>query len=272
MSKRYYWLKLNENFFEKEEVQIIEGMPNGEKYINFYLKLLLKSISSEGKLMFRSVIPYTPEMLATITRTDIDTVRVATDLFIKLGLMSKLSDGALFMVETQNMIGSETSSAKRVREHRQRKNNLTLQCNNEVTTGNKNVQKSNIEKEREIDIEKEKDIDIEKESSSNSNLEIYKYYEASGFGLLNKTLMEIIDAAIEIYGSVWVKDAMTEAVKQNKYKFSYAEGILRNWKAEGRKNNNGSNKQQDTTDKKYDGFKAKEFRGTEGTFDDSKIL
>ena len=267
MAKRYYWLKLNENFFEKEEVQVIEGMPNGEKYINFYLKLLLKSISTEGKLMFRSVIPYTPEMLATITRTDIDTVRVATDLFIKLGLMGKLSDGALFMVETQNMIGSETEWAKKKREYRE-KQNLLEEGQSEGQKKTLSDKRKRLEKEIEI----EKDIEIERESSSNSNLEIYKFYEASGFGLLNKTLMELIDAAIEIYGSVWVKDAMTEAVKQNKYKFSYAEGILRNWKAEGRNNKNGISKQHDAKDTKFNGFKAKEFKGSREEFNDSEIL
>lgn len=83
---------------------MIESRPNGEKHINFYLKLLRKSISTEGKLLFRDVIPYTPEMLASITNTDIDTVKVAIDLFLNLGLMDRLDDGALFMIETQNIL------------------------------------------------------------------------------------------------------------------------------------------------------------------------
>ena len=120
MSKRYYWLKLNENFFEREEIKIIEDMPNGKDYIIFYLKLLLKAIKTEGQLIFREVIPYTPNMLASITGTDIDTVRVATELFLKLGLMEKWDDGTLFMVEVQNMVGSETASRARVARHRQK--------------------------------------------------------------------------------------------------------------------------------------------------------
>ncbi len=120
ISKRYYWLKLNENFFEREEIKIIEDMPNGKDYIIFYMKLLLKSVGTEGVLKFRGIIPYTPEMLSSITNTDIDTVRVATDMFTKLELMEKWDDGTLFMAETQNMIGSETGWAKKKRLQREK--------------------------------------------------------------------------------------------------------------------------------------------------------
>lgn len=158
-SKKYYWLKLNENFFERDDIRVIENMPNGVLYINFYLKLLLKSIKTEGSLKFREVIPYTPEMLASVTNTDIDTVRVATKLFVDLNMMEMWDDGTIFMVETQNMIGSESSSAERVRRHREKKKleeekQLMLQCNDDET-------KSNTEKEIELDIDIEKEIDKE---------------------------------------------------------------------------------------------------------------
>ena len=107
-TQRYYWLKLQENFFERDEIKIIESMPNGKDYILFYLKLMLKSINDSGRLMFKNAIPYTPEMLSTITRTNIDVVRVAVDTFIGLGLMEKLDDGALFMGEVNKMLGTET--------------------------------------------------------------------------------------------------------------------------------------------------------------------
>ena len=78
-----------------------------------------------------------------------------------------------------------------------------------------------------------------KESSSSfTNKDIYDFYSKSGFGLLNKTLMEMLDADIEVFGKEWVKDALTEAVRNGKYKLSYAEGILRNWKANGRAKGN----------------------------------
>lgn len=149
-SKRYFWLKLNENFFEREEIKIIEDMKNGKDYIIFYMKLLLKSVAMEGKLIFRDIIPYTPEMLASITNTDVDTVRVATDLFLNLGLMEKWDDGTLFMSETQNMIGSETGWAKKKRLQRQNKDNV-LECPTEIDI------ELDIEKEIETHTEQEKE-------------------------------------------------------------------------------------------------------------------
>lgn len=121
MSKKYFWLKLNVDFFEREEVKLIENMPNGKEYIIFYMKLLLKSANSDGKLLFKDVIPYTEDMLATVTGINVDVVRTAVKLFLKLGLMQKLSDGALFMLETQKMIGCETEYAKKKREYREKK-------------------------------------------------------------------------------------------------------------------------------------------------------
>ena len=66
------------------------------------------------------------------------------------------------------------------------------------------------------------------------NKDIYDYYSKCGFGLLNEVLMNMLDSDIEMFGKEWVKDALTEAVRNGKYKLSYAEGILRNWKANGR--------------------------------------
>lgn len=189
-SKKYYWLKLNLDFFDREEVKLIENMPNGKEYIIFYMKLLLKSANSEGRLMFREVIPYTDDMLASITGTNIDIVRSAVKLFLSLGMMQKLDNGALFMHEVQNMIGCETEYAKKKREYREKKkleqldykdtsrqnednqedtyktyedNQQDIFLNNQDnflnTSDNVKTKKDNVRQEKEIDIEIEKDID-----------------------------------------------------------------------------------------------------------------
>jgi len=119
--KKFFWLKLKNNFFDREEIKLIEATQNGKDYIIFYMKLLLKSIENEGKLYFRNTIPYSPEMLATITNTNIDTVKVAVEMFLRLGLMEKWDDGTFFMIETQNMIGTETKWAQYKRESKKAK-------------------------------------------------------------------------------------------------------------------------------------------------------
>lgn len=187
MSKRYYWLKLNENFFEKEEIKVIENMQNGKDYIIFYMKLLLKSVGTSGKLLFRDVIPYTPEMLSSITGTSVDTVRVAIDMLTKLGLMDKWDDGTLFMNETQNMIGSETTAAIRKRKQREKEelegDDIKLLpevkkegCDN-VTDESQNSH-IEIEIDKEIDIDKDIDKELEKENKTKSNIAWSKILQA----------------------------------------------------------------------------------------------
>lgn len=150
--KKYYWLKLDKDFFKSHEIKIVESMPNGKDYILFYLKLLCESTSHEGTLRFSETIPYNDEMLSTITNTNVDIVKSAIKLFINLNMMEIWDDGTLYFNQMSKMIGSETGIAKRIREYRK---------NQEVT----NVLQSNLE----IDIEKELDKDIELDNNKKEN-------------------------------------------------------------------------------------------------------
>lgn len=156
-NKRYFWLKLQSNFFDRDDVKLVESMDNGKDYVIFYMKLILKSINSNGKLRFKDTIPYNEKMLSHLTSTNIDIVRSALGVFIELGMMERWDDGTLFMNETANMIGSETSVAQRVRDSRARKaeedkHPKLLQCNSNETKSN-----TEIEKELDIDLEIEED-------------------------------------------------------------------------------------------------------------------
>ena len=164
-SKKFYWLKLNRNFFKRHDIRIIEEMSNGKDYVLFYLKLLLESIDHEGSLRFSDTIPYNEQMLSVITNTNVDIVRSAMKLFTELNMVEIFDDHTIYMAEVEKMIGSESESAERVRRFRQKQQ--ALLCNG-------NVRKSNIEKE----IEKEKDIDtdieIERENECSFDQPIHK--------------------------------------------------------------------------------------------------
>ncbi len=147
--KKYYWLKLKRDFFKRHDIQIIESMPNGKDYVLFYLKLMVESIDHEGALRFSQAIPYNEQMLSVITNTNIDTVRAALELFGALGMVEILDDKTIYMSEVTRLIGSESSSAERVRKHREAK---ALQCNANVTG-------SNTEKEKDKEIELETELD-----------------------------------------------------------------------------------------------------------------
>lgn len=154
--KRYYWLKLDKDFFKRHDIKIIEKMPNGKDYILFYLKVLCESTSHEGYLRFSETIPYNEEMLATITDTNIDIVRSAVKIFTELKMMTVMDDGTYYFEQVQKMIGSETGSAARQREYREKK---SLQIGINATMS----QQCRLEKDIDIEIDKDKELDIEKE-------------------------------------------------------------------------------------------------------------
>lgn len=145
MAEKYYWLKLKRDFFKRHDIRIIESMPNGKDYILFYLKLLCESIDHDGNLRFSEQIPYNEDMLATITNTNVDIVRVAIKIFSELGMMEILDDGTYFMNEVNRMIGSETAWAEKKRIYRQ-------SIEDKSRTKKDNVRQE-IEKEIDIDID-----------------------------------------------------------------------------------------------------------------------
>ena len=119
-NKKYYYLKLKDNFFESEELVILQSMPDGYIYSDILMKLYLKSLKSEGRLMFKEHIPYNPTMLATVVRHPVALVEKALTLFKDLGLVDVLDNGAIFMLDIQNFIGKGSSEADRVKQYRER--------------------------------------------------------------------------------------------------------------------------------------------------------
>ncbi len=117
-NKKYYYMKLKEDFFDTEEMIVLEGIQDGYIYSNILLKLYLKSLKTNGRLMLRDLIPYNAEMIANITRHNVSSVKVALDLFKKLGLIEVLDDGAIYMKDIQNFVGSSSSEADRKRIYR----------------------------------------------------------------------------------------------------------------------------------------------------------
>ena len=120
-SKKYYWLKFKKDFFNQPEIQILESMPNGSDYIVFYLKLLCKSIETEGKLRLTEKIPYNETTLSNTTNMNIDTVRCAIVALQDLELIEIFEDGTIYLDDIKDMTGCETEWAGKKREYRKNK-------------------------------------------------------------------------------------------------------------------------------------------------------
>ena len=96
-NRKYYYLKLKENYFDEDAIVLLESMQDGILYSNILLKLYLKSLKNGGKLQLDENILYTAQMIATITRQQVGTVERALQIFLKLGLVEPLQNGALYM-------------------------------------------------------------------------------------------------------------------------------------------------------------------------------
>ena len=102
-NRKYYYLKLKENYFDEDAIVLLESMQDGILYSNILLKLYLKSLKNGGKLQLDENIPYTAQMIATITRQQVGTVERALQIFMKLGLVEPLQNGALYIHELRLM-------------------------------------------------------------------------------------------------------------------------------------------------------------------------
>ena len=114
-NRKYYYLKLKENFFDSDSIVLLEDMKDGILYSNILLKLYLKSLKNGGKLQLDEHIPYTAQMIATLTRHQIGTVERALEIFRQLGLVEQLDSGTFYMTDIELMIGQSSTEAERKR-------------------------------------------------------------------------------------------------------------------------------------------------------------
>ena len=166
-NRKYYYLKLKDNFFDGDSIVLLENMQDGILYSNILLKLYLKSLKNGGRLQLDEHIPYTAQMIATLTRHQIGTVERALNIFRQLGLVEELDGGLLYMTDIELMIGQSSTEAERKRAARlenkalwpTRTNggHLSDICPPEIEIKKEIDIESDIESEIESEIEREKD-------------------------------------------------------------------------------------------------------------------
>lgn len=156
MAKRYYWLKLPDNFFQQKPIKKLRKIAGGDTYTVIYLKMLLVAIKQDGRLYFDGVEDDFYEELALELDEDTENVRITVQFLLVQGLMELIDESQYLLSAANEMVGSETSSAKRVREYRDRK---ALQCNTDVTQCNKMKQNGNGEKKKREEIDTREEIE-----------------------------------------------------------------------------------------------------------------
>lgn len=240
-NKRFYWIKLRENFFQQETIDWLMEQENGSAYIVLYLKMCLLTANTSGELI-RTIgdmtIPYEPKKISQKTGFDIDTVNVALSLFKHLGLIEETQEGIPVMPEVKNMVGSESESAARVRKYRKKKK--ALQSNTDVT---KKALQSNVEirdksieyRDKSIEYREEKVESRKKETGTSDDglKDAVNAYRKNIYPMPGEMDLEKLKTLVDDFGSDIVVKAIDRAVTRNKRSLAYIHGILKRWQADG---------------------------------------
>lgn len=228
-NKKYYYLRVKENFYDSDEMIILESMPDGFLYSNILIKLYLRSLKNNGKLMFNDRIPFNSEMLSKITRHPVAVVEKAVSIFKEMNLIDVLDNGAIFMLDIESFIGKSNTEADRKRDYRRR----IEKEKQKILLGHLSGQMSD-EHPPELEIEKEKDIEIEKDIEKNTLKIIVDEYQSRISpidGIQFETLKEFI--TLDGMEPDVVLKAISLAADNGKRNFSYIRAILQNWKNDG---------------------------------------
>ena len=268
--KRYYWLRLHKDFFQKKEIKRLRRVAGGDTYTIIYLKMLLRSIIDGGKLFFDGYEDTFVSELALDIDEDEQNVQITVNYLLKNGLLIECENDEYYLPEANNNTGSETAAASRMRKLREKSkdpecNNVTPLCNNvtpmlqecsqslQTCYGEIEIEKEIDNRDRDIDIVRHRDRDItisttrenkEIENSQSltpmSNIDIYDLWTNS-FGVISSFVKGSLDDLIAEYGLVNVADALRIAKERGKSRVQYVEGILKNQRLEnGANGRNGS--------------------------------
>ncbi|AMQ65726.1 replication initiation protein [Streptococcus phage 9871] len=253
-NQKYYYMRLKQDFFETEEMIILESMQDGYLYSNILLKLYLRSLKRDGKLMFNDTIPYSAEVLATVTRHSVGTIEKAMDVFQKLGLVEVMDDGAIYMLQIQEYIGKSSTEAERKKRYRdrikleKREKNEALENLGHLSTkesGHLSGHSSTRDRDRDRDrnkIDIKTEVEVEERNgqmssataADKSNLNIFEYYQER-IGLLDGFQLQKLEEyqVIDRLEPELIKIAIDKAADNSKRSFGYVNSILKSWAQNG---------------------------------------
>ena len=135
VERKFYWIKLTEDFMMSDAVDFLMGQKDGANYVVLYQMLCLKTMNSNGELQRKLgefIVPFDEEKIQRDCKYfEIDTIRVALELYKKLGLIYENQNGIFVISDYKNLVGKEGGSAKRMRALRERKS--ASHCDKKVT-------------------------------------------------------------------------------------------------------------------------------------------
>lgn len=164
MEKKFFWLKLRETFFNETYIKAMRTFKNGDILVLTYLEMALYSLKSNGVIERGELTPSLADEISIAINEPVARVKKTIEMLTK-ARVAELDGDRLYLTEMMKLMGSESTSAERMRRLRYKKSDETgvtpaSQCDSAVTSP---VTKSVT---TEIELEKEKEIEIEIDSDS----------------------------------------------------------------------------------------------------------
>ena len=225
--KRYFWLKLQQDFFGRKEIKMLRRIAGGDTYTVIYLKMLLKSLQTNGKLYYEGISNDFIEEIALDIDEDYENVSVTVNYLRSKGLLIDSGVDEVELTSVKSLVGSESSGAERKRRQRERERTL-IETKRDNVTGQSRV--GHVELEKEIDIEKEQEVETPAMPTDLSvRQQIMQTVGENGFSdVLSPHQLELLVDYVEADGlSVDViAKAIADASDKNIRKFNYIKAIL----------------------------------------------
>ena len=162
-TKKYYWYKMKTDFFENMSIKLLKKQKKGDTLILIFQKIILYSLKTEGYLYYKKLMPTLHEELALAINEKPNIIKELLAHLIDFEAIEQVDETTYFIKLLDDCIGSETDSARRMR------NSRASHCD-------KNVENCSPEIEKEIDI----DIEIESEKKREKKTSAFSVEKKSG--------------------------------------------------------------------------------------------
>ncbi|RLG44978.1 MAG: replication protein [Thermoproteota archaeon] len=216
-NKKYYYLKLKDNYFDQDNIRVLEAQENGYIYSLIILKLYLKSVKHEGRLMMTEKIPYDPrrlDILARVLNHDVAHIKDALRLAQELDIIALMETGEIWMTDIQNFIGHSSTEADRKREYRKK---IDGQMSRQL------VDKYPPELEKEL--ESESELEIKRERKKKPSPPKHKHGRYKRVLLTDDEYQKVQDESLLMY-----LDNLDEYIEMKGDKYKSHIATMRAWK------------------------------------------
>ena len=210
------WIKIVTDIFDDEKMLLIESLPSADSLIVVWFKLLCLAgkNNNNGVFLMNDKIPYTEEMLATIFRRDINTIRLALKTFEEFGMI-EIIDGVITIPNWGKHQTLDSYEKKKERDRlyqearRAKQRELAEKSSDKSPDKSSDVAISDIDIDK--DIEREKKESIKKEKPKRNiippTLDMVKEYcEERNNGIDAQRFIDFYESRGWMIGKVKMKD------------------------------------------------------------------